>query len=69
MAAGVLGAVAGWLAMTTPAFLIILMLLYFGQAVPHPLVYRAIDGVIFAAAGLIASATIPLACDTLTGPA
>jgi chromate transporter len=68
MAGGVPGAIAGWLAMTTPAFLIIPMLLYFGQTASHPLVRRGIEGVVFAAAGLIASSTIPLARDALTGP-
>ena len=68
LAAGVPGAIAGWLAMTTPAFLIIPLLLYFGKSTRHPLVRRAIDGVIFAASGLIAAATIPLAGDALTGP-
>jgi chromate transporter len=65
---GIPGAIAGWLAMTTPAFLIIPLLLYFGQTSSHPLVRRGIEGVIIAAAGLIAAATIPLARDALTGP-
>jgi chromate transporter len=66
--AGVPGAVAGWLAMVTPAFLIIPLLRYVGARAESPRVRGAIQAVTLAAAGLIVSAMLPLARDALTGP-
>ena len=66
--AGVPGAVVGWLAVVTPAFLIIPMLRYFGARANRPAVKGAIQSVMLAAAGLVISATVPLAKDALTGP-
>jgi chromate transporter len=68
-AAGVPGAVVAWLAMTTPAFLIIPLLRYLGRRADHPVVRGAIEGAIFAAAGLILAATAALARDAVTTPA
>jgi chromate transporter len=65
--AGVPGAVAGWLAMVTPAFLIIPMLRYLGSRAERPAVRSSIQAVTLAAAGLIAASTVPLARDALTG--
>ncbi len=67
-ARGIPGALAGWLAMTTPAFLIIPLLRYLGRRAEAPPVRAAIEGVIFAAAGLILSASVSLARDALPGP-
>lgn len=64
--AGVPGAIAGWLAMVTPAFLIVPMLQYVGTRAGRPRVRGAIQGVTLAAAGLTVSATIPLARDAIT---
>jgi chromate transporter len=66
-AAGVPGAVAGWLAMMTPAFLIIPILRYVGTRAGKPAVQSAVQGLMLAAAGLIASAIVPLARDAVTG--
>ena len=65
---GVPGAIAGWLAVITPAFLIIPILQYVGALAERPAVRSAIQSLTFAAAGLIAAATIPLARDALRGP-
>jgi chromate transporter len=65
---GVPGACAGWLAMVTPAFLMIPLLRYVGARAERPAVKSSIHSLTLAAAGLIASATIPLARDALHGP-
>jgi chromate transporter len=66
--AGVPGACAGWLALVTPAFLIIPLLRYVGTRAERPAIRSSIQSLTLAAAGLIASATIPLARDALQGP-
>jgi chromate transporter len=66
--AGVPGALAGWLAMVTPAFLMIPLLRFVGLRAEHRAVRSAIQSVTLAAAGLIVAATIPLARDALSGP-
>ena len=64
---GVPGALAGYLAMITPAFLILPLLRYVGKRAEQPRVKGAIQGVTIAAAALIISATVPLARDSVTG--
>lgn len=66
--AGVPGAIAGWAAMITPAFVIIPMLRYLGSRAEHPRIRGAIRAVTNAAAGLIVAAAAPLATQVLTGP-
>lgn len=66
--AGVPGAAVGFLAMITPAFLIIPMLQFLGRRADRPAVKSAIQMVTLAAAGLVVSATVPLARDALSGP-
>jgi chromate transporter len=66
--AGIPGAILGCLAVITPAFLIIPMLHYLGRRADRPAVKSAIQAVMLAAAGLVISATVPLAKDALTGP-
>jgi chromate transporter len=66
-AGGVPGAVAGWLAMITPAFLIIPMLRFIGRRAEHPRVKSVIRTVLLAGAGLLLSASVPLARDAVTG--
>ena len=66
-AGGVPGAVAGWLAMVTPAFLIIPMLRFIGKRAEHPRVKSVIRIVVCAGAGLLLSAVVPLARDAVTG--
>jgi chromate transporter len=66
--AGVPGAVVGWLAMITPAFLIILLLRFLGKRAEHPRAKSAIRAVILASAGLLLSASVSLGRDALTNP-
>ncbi len=55
--AGIPGAFAGYLAMITPAFLILPLLRYVGKRAEEPRVKGAIQGLTIAAAALIVSAT------------
>jgi chromate transporter len=66
-AAGIPGACAGWLAMITPAFLIIPMLRFLGARAEHPRVKSVIEMLLLASAGLLLSAAAPLARDAVTG--
>jgi chromate transporter len=66
--AGVPGAIAGWLALVSPAFVMIPLLQFVGSKAERPAVRSSIQALTLAAAGLIASATIPLARDALHGP-
>ena len=66
--AGIPGACAGWLAMITPAFLVIPLIRFMGRRAGHPRVQAAIRAVLLAGAGLLLSASIPLARDAITGP-
>jgi len=66
--AGVPGAVAGWLAMITPALLIIPLVHFAGRWVEHPRVRSVLQTVVIASAGLLLAAAIPLAQDALTDP-
>src|ERR1700722_18889762 len=58
---GTPGAVAGWLAMITPAFLIIPMLRFLGARAEHRKAKAVARAVLFAGAGLMLSAAVPLA--------
>jgi len=64
---GIPGAIAGYLAMITPAFFILPLLRYVGKRAEQPRVKGAIQGLTIAAAALIISATVPLARDSITG--
>jgi chromate transporter len=68
LVAGVPGALAGWLAMITPAFLIIPMLRFLGHRAEHPRIKSIARTVLLAGAGLMASASVPLARDAINGP-
>lgn len=68
MVAGIPGACAGWLAMITPAFLIIPMLRFLGKRSEHPRIKSVTRTVLLAGAGLMAAAAAPLARDAITGP-
>lgn len=67
--AGVPGALCGYLATITPAFLVIPILRHLGTRANRPAVRSAIQAVTLAAAGLIVASAIPLARDALTGAA
>lgn len=64
---GIAGAAAGWLAIITPALFIILLLRLFGRAVDHPRFVSLQQAVVFASAGLLVAASVPLAQDAATG--
>lgn len=67
-AAGLPGAVAGWLAMITPALLIIPLVHFVGRRMEHPRVRSVLQTVVIASVGLLLAASIPLGRDGLTGP-
>ena len=67
-AGGIPGAVAGWLAMSTPALLIIPLLHLAGRQAEHPRVKSTLQAVVVASAGLLLAATVPLACSALIDP-
>ena len=65
-AGGLPGACAGWLAMVTPAFLILPLLRFIGKRAQHPRVKSVIRTMILASAGLLIFAAVPLAHDAVT---
>ncbi|MGA7327382.1 MAG: chromate transporter [Rhodomicrobium sp.] len=67
-AAGWPGAIAGWLAMITPALLIIPLVHFAGRRVEHPRVKTILQTIVVASAGLLLAAAIPLAQSALTDP-
>lgn len=67
-AAGMPGAVAGLVALITPAFLIIPLMNWIGRYAGQPRVRSAIRAIILASSGLLISASIPLTRDAATGP-
>ena len=66
--AGVPGAIAGWLAMITPALLVIPLIHLAGRKMQHPRVRSILQTIVIASAGLLLAAAIPLARDALTDP-
>ena len=67
LVAGIPGAFAGWLAMITPAFLIIPMISFLGSRAEHRRAKAVTRAVLLAGAGLLVSASAPLARDAVTG--
>jgi chromate transporter len=68
MADGVPGAIAGWIAMSAPSLLVILLVGYFGRRAQHPRVRSMLQCVVLASAALLVLAAIPVGRDALTGP-
>jgi chromate transporter len=66
-AAGIPGAVAGWLAMITPAFLVIPLMYYLGRWTEHPRVKAVLQAIVLSSAGLMWASAIPLARDAVSG--
>ena len=62
------GAIAGWLALITPALFIIPLIHFVGRRMNNPRVKSALQAILVASAGLLAAATIPLAQSALTSP-
>ena len=67
LVAGVPGAVAGMLAVITPAFLVIPLMNWMGARADTPRIRSAIRALMLASAGLLLYASIPLARETITG--
>ena len=65
---GLPGATAGLLAIMTPAFLVLPLMRWIGARAESPRVKSAIRAVVLASAGLLLSASVPLARDAITGP-
>jgi chromate transporter len=66
-AAGIPGAIAGWLALITPALVVIPMLRYAARHTEDPRLQGVLRAVIAASAGLTLSICVPLARDAITG--
>ncbi len=64
-AAGVPGAVAGWLAMATPSLMIILLVGYLRRRAQHPRLKGMLQSVVLASAALLVVAAVPLARDAV----
>lgn len=64
---GTPGAIAGWLAMTTPALLMIPLLEFVRRKAEHPRFKAVLRCVVFASAGLLLWVTLPLARDAIHG--
>ena len=68
MADGWRGALAGWIAMSAPSLLVILLVGYFGRRAQHPRVRGMLQCVVLASAVLLVLAAIPIGHNALTGP-
>jgi chromate transporter len=66
--AGVPGAISAFLALITPAFLVLPMMRWMGRRASHPRVRDAIRGLMLGSAGLLLASSVPLARDAHTGP-
>ena len=66
--AGARGALAAGLALTTPALLVIPLMVFAGRATKHPRMQQMLRFVVLATAGVSLSATLPLAADALHSP-
>jgi chromate transporter len=64
---GLPGAFAGFLALITPAFLVLPLMSWMGKRAGHPRIRGVIRAVVLASAGLLMSASLPLAKDAITG--
>lgn len=69
LVAGIPGAIAGWLAMITPAFLVLPLIRFVGAKADHPNVKgpltEVIRWIVLAGAGLLLSAAVPLGREAL----
>jgi len=65
---GLPGALAGLIALLTPAFLVIPLMRWMGAYAKIPRIRGAIRAVVLGSAGLLMAATVPMARDAATGP-
>jgi chromate transporter len=63
---GITGAIAGWAAMTTPAFLVIPLVHFVRRKLDNPRVKTILQTIVITSAGLLLAAVIPLAREALT---
>jgi chromate transporter len=68
IADGCPGAIAGWIAMSAPSLLVIILVGYFGRRAQHPRVRGMLQCVVLASATLLVLAAIPVGRDALSGP-
>ncbi len=66
--AGVPGAISAFLALITPAFLVLPLIHWLGRRASHPRIRDAIRGLLLGSAGLLLASSVPLARDANTGP-
>jgi len=66
--AGIPGALVGFLATITPAFLVIPLMHWVGAHANKPRVRGAVQALMLASAGLLLFASVPLARDAIVGP-
>lgn len=66
--AGIPGAIAGRLAMITPAGIVIPLVHFVGRRMENPRVKSIVQAVVIASSGLLLAAAIPLAKEALTDP-
>jgi chromate transporter len=66
---GIPGAIAAWLALATPALIVIPMLRYIGTRADRPIIRDALDGIVLASVGLMLSSLWPLMASSVTGAA
>lgn len=64
--AGVPGALAGWLAMITPALLAVPLVRKIGKRLDHPAAKRMLEAAVLGSAGLILTSAFPLAQASMT---
>ncbi len=66
-AAGIPGAIAGWLALVTPSLSVILVIRYLGRKAEHPRVKGVLEAIMLASAGMLLATALPLAREALSG--
>jgi chromate transporter len=66
--AGVPGAISAFLALITPAFLVLPLIHWLGRRASHPRIRDGIRGLMLGSAGLLLASSVPLARDADTGP-
>jgi chromate transporter len=65
--AGVPGAISAFLALVTPAFLVLPLIHWLGRRASHPRIRDGIRGLLLGTAGLLLASSVPLARDANTG--
>jgi chromate transporter len=66
-AAGVPGAIVGWLALVTPSLSVILVIRYLGRKAKHPRVKSVLQAVVLASAGMLLATALSLAREAVSG--